>query len=121
MSTKIKESDFYNDYLLVSNENSAAGSVYVKKDGGLEELRDAIEEYLKGPKFKVGDIVRLTGSAWDDRSTLPTAGTLQEITGHDSYGRPTFKNSAGSDLFVGKARATGADFSAELVGRVAHD
>lgn len=124
MTISISDSDFYDDYIRVRNVPAGiGGTLYVKKDGGLEELKAAIEKYeteqeekRNKPDFKPGDIVRLTGEHWK-KGYPELVGTLHVITGKNGDGYPTFTiNEEGTTVFVGFAY--GYDWSAELVGRV---
>lgn len=124
MTISIYDSDFYDDYIRVQNVPvGVGGTLFVKKGGGLEELKAAIEKYeteqeekRNKPDFKPGDIVRLTGEHW--KNGYPElVGTLHAITGKNEDGYPTFEiNEEGAKVFVGFVR--GNDWSAELVGRV---
>ena len=94
----------------------------MEKDGGLEELKAAIEQYEKEqeekrnkPDFKPGDIVRLTGERW--QGAYPElADTLQVITSKNADGYPVFQAPGKSAKYVGRFGST--DWGAELVGRV---
>lgn len=123
MTISISDSDFYDDYIRVQNMPvGVGGTLFVKKDGGLEELKAAIEKYeteqeekRNKPDFKPGDIVRLTGERWGE-AYQELAGTLQVIIGKNESGYPVFKAPGKTTKFVGFVR--GNDWSAELVGRV---